>query len=132
MYGNLYKLGYVNDSFGYEVVDVEGAFAVLFSGETEHYLQVCDIIKSECEKLGNNGFSREDFENVKKQMYGRLVRETASVTACAESAFAAELDGRGVYDGINIFRDITYEEAIAVSKEILNIDRCALSVVVPR
>ena len=66
MYKQLMDEGLINESFGYEQVEMNGVNAVLFSGESQNPKRVAEVIRKHVRSALKNGIDPEEFEIAKK------------------------------------------------------------------
>lgn len=108
----------------------DGYFIAAVAGKADNPSLVMDKINSELYRLKTDLPKREEFENVKKRIYGSMIEGLGSVEAMANSMTNGELSGGGAFDGIELAASIGYDEAIEALHS-LDLDNCSISVVEP-
>lgn len=131
LYNSLFDRGLINGDFGAEYFVGSGYASVIFSGETSHYKEVADEIKAEIKKIKKEGLDKDEFELVRRRMYGHAIMGFNDVDSLANSLIAAHFLGTGLFDDIALLRDMTLED---VNRRLLNTldeEYSALSVILP-
>ena len=129
-YTNMYEQGLINESFNVGVFYCRGAFVCVIDGESKEPFLLKEKINSELNRLRTELPNREEFENIKKRVYGGFLYYFENVSSNATSMLNAEMLGVNVFDGVDIISKLTYEDILdALNK--LDIDNCSISVVEP-
>ncbi len=115
IYSKLYEQG-ILDYLYIGVLQGEGHFSVYLSGRAEEPAIVKDKIFAELERLKSEPFSEEDFDAVKKSVYGNLIEGLGSAETMARSVINAEMLGVSAYDALKYAAEIKYEEAVKTLK----------------
>ncbi len=129
MYKQLMDEGLINESFGYEQVEMNGVNAVLFSGESQNPKRVAEVIRKHVRSALKNGIDPEEFEIAKKAVYAQYALELNSVQAIGGGLIGCEFSGRELFKCIDAISALTLDEAQDMLAFLLNPDRCTLSVV---
>lgn len=108
----------------------EGYFAVAAAGESDNPAIIKDKINSELKRLKTELPQREEFENVKKRIYGSMVEGLGSAEAMANSMANAEMNGLRAFDALEFAAQISYDEAVEALKE-LDLDNSSISAAEP-
>lgn len=129
-YTNMYEQGLINESFNVGVFYCRGAFVCVIDGESKEPFLLKEKINSELNRLRTELPKRDEFENIKKRVYGGFLYYFENVSSNATSMLNAEMLGVNVFDGVDIISKLTYEDILdALNK--LDIDNCSISVVEP-
>ncbi len=131
LYRELYDSGLINNSFDTEVLSVRGCFAEMIEGESKSPQTVYEKIKQEAEKLKSSGVCAEEFERVKKLIYGRNVRRFNSVENVAGALVNSHFSDVSVYDTIEAAAKITLDELNEYLSRSFDVGKSALSVIMP-
>ena len=129
LYTRLIDLGYINTSFGKEYFYGRGFASVFFSGESKEPEKVRDEILTEINRLKNEGISKEDFEICLKKKYGAEIFSYNDVDDLANNLCEAWLNGYGIFDTIELYKEITKEDVESVIRNGFDTDNLCLSVI---
>ena len=110
LYKELYESGLINETFETEIFNGHGYFATIISGESNEWEKVKEKIDREIERVKIEGFDADEFEIIKKSMYGEQIRGFASVSGVAEAMLATNFEGLSVYDETQVLSKITPED----------------------
>ena len=119
-----------NETFENEVFNGHGYFSVIVSGESSDWKQVKALIDEEIEKVKANGINKEEFEIIKKSMYGEQIRGFASVSGVAEAMLATDFEGLSVYEETEVLANITVEDIMNRLAE-FDINNTSVSIINP-
>lgn len=129
MYQKLLKEGVINSTFGYEIFTGDGYFTVIFGDESEDPERVRDSITAEVERMINEGIDEDAFQRIKKTAYGAEIRELNDVSAVANRAINAHMDGIGPFDEIDALSELTSDDVLEFMKKEMRRDRMVMSVI---
>ena len=129
-YNELYKNGYINDTFSMDTLYGEGYGAIMLGGEAKDVEKTADMLLDCIKKVKENGFSEEAFNRAKKALIGRHIMAFNSIEAVANTFCANFFSGIGLFDFNEAIDKITKE---SVHKRVFEIfsDNHALSVIKP-
>lgn len=131
LYKELYEKGLINNSFHAEYTMQKDYGYSSIEGESENPKAVYDAVLAEIERYGHDGLSREDFERIKKVMWGDYIRAQNDVENYA-SAFLQmlfmDIDYFNYYD---VYKTVTFEDIQKRFDEHFEKKRSALSVINP-
>ncbi len=130
---NLYKELY-NDSIIYGQPSLDYEFGktyshILISGQSTNPEEVYEKFKIEVEKMKENGINEEDFERIKKMVYGGYVREFNDVQDISRMFLADYFKGINSFDYIEEIDGIHLEYINQMLKDVFKKDNMVLSVV---
>lgn len=128
-YSRMYESGMINETFHVGVFSGRGYCLPMVDGESPDPDKLADEIKKELKNAIENGFSREDFDTVKKMTYGELLGQL-TVGGCAKAPLNAHLNSVNMFDSYDITARTTYEDALKALKE-LDIENSSLSIIEP-
>jgi len=129
LYRDLMDKKLINTSFGYELFHGPYFNAVVFSGESRHPEKTADIIKEYISNAKRDGISEEDFEMVKKAVYGEEIASLNSVDSISNSLVDCHFSNREFFGYIDEISSITFEDVQKKLHEILDVNNCSLSVI---
>lgn len=112
------------------VLHGEGYFAAAVAGAADNPSIVADKINGELKRLKTVLPKRDEFENVKKRIYGSMIGGLGSPEVMANAMTNGELSGTSGFEIIEIAASISFEEAVQALR-LLDLDNCSLSVVEP-
>ena len=116
LYRELYDSGLINGSFDTEVLSVRGCFAEMLEGESKSPEEVYEKIKQKATALKKSGVGDDEFERVKKLVYGRNVRRMGSVENIAGALVNSHFSDVCIYDTIETAAKITLDELNSYDK----------------
>ena len=130
---NLYKELY-NDSIIYGQPSLDYEFGktyshILISGQSTNPEEVYEKFKIEVEKMKEKGINEEDFERIKKMIYGGYVREFNDVQDISRMFLADYFKGINSFDYIEEINGIHLEYINQMLKDVFKKDNMVLSVV---
>lgn len=132
LYGSLYRSGYINSTFGSEVMAGRDFACGLFDGESREPQAVYDALCGNIERLLKEGIPEEDFRRCRKANYGRYIgmysRSDSVAGLMASAHFAGMHD---IYYPLDTIRFATTEMLYARLKEDFDPVNSALSVIYP-
>lgn len=129
LYNDLFEKGLINSSFSKEYFIGYGYEAVMFDGESTDPKAVSDAIKEEVKRLRNNGITDEQFEAVRRSMYGREIMEYNDIDSVANGFVGAHFGGYSIFDSIDIYRSVSKKDIESRLDKMLDERYSALSVV---
>ncbi|HOJ09386.1 MAG TPA: pitrilysin family protein [Clostridiales bacterium] len=128
---SLYEDGLINNDFEFDYVAEENYAYSVINGESQNPLKVKERILECIDSFIYNGISQNDYERVKKAMYGRTVRGFNSVENISGNFISAYFKGIYIFDYFDIYDKINFEYVNSVMKEHFTRDRFAMSVITP-
>ncbi len=129
-YQEMMEEGLLNSEFGLDSPFTgDGYFALICGGESRDPEAVRDRILAVIEDARKNGFSREDFEMIRRTHYGSLIRSCNNVESNASSMLNAYMSGLEPFATIRALAEITYEDAAAFLAEEIDTANVTLSVI---
>ncbi len=105
--------------------------SIQLGGDSDEPMAVLEKFKACAEGVRECGLSREAFERAKRSVYADTMRRFNGSENIAEELFEAHLSGQSFLDCVDMYRDVTYERADALAREIFVQDRIAISIVYP-
>ena len=130
---NLYKELYDNGNiYGVPSLDYEfskGYAHIVISGQSKNPELVYEKIKLEINKIKENGINKEDFERIKKMIYGDYVKEYNEVADIARMFLADYFKGINSFDYLEEIETINEQYTESILKNLFNEEKMVISVV---
>ena len=129
LYKKLYDEGivYSTPSIDYEFTDKYAH--IIISGQSNMPEKVYEFFKQEIENIKKNGLNKEDFERLKKKIYGLYVREYDDVGDIARMFLADYFKGINSFDYLEEIDSVSYEYTTQIFKELFEEKKMVLSIV---
>ena len=86
-------------------------------------------MKNEIRNLKNNGINSEDFERIKRKIYGEFVTEFNDVGSISRMFLADTIKEINSFDYVDKYDEVTEDYVVDVLNEIFNDDNIVLSVI---
>ncbi|MEG1104239.1 MAG: insulinase family protein [Oscillospiraceae bacterium] len=131
LYRELYDKGLISADFSGELLNVDGAFAILFSGETQEPEEVRSRLFAEIELLRENGVPKEVFTLCKNALYGELVSNLENVDDMASGMATVYFKHRTMYDEIQALSAVTVEDVDELLQTVLRREYSASVIIRP-
>lgn len=129
LYNDLYNEGLLNDNFSTEYFIGYGYEAVMFEGESKDPQAVADAIKAEIARLKKDGIDKEQFETVRRALYGKEIMSYNDIDSVANSFIACDFNEWDIFEAMDIYRNVTAEDIQNRLNSMMSEDKSALSVV---
>ena len=129
LYKELYNDGiiYMQPSLEYEFSNIYSH--VLISGQSNEPEKVYQKFKETINQLKNNGINHEDFERMKKMIYGGYVKEYNDVADIARMFLADYFKGINSFDYLEEMKGITVEYLEQILKDVFKEEKMVISIV---
>ncbi|MBR1653959.1 MAG: insulinase family protein [Clostridia bacterium] len=105
---------------------------VLIGGQSKNPELIYEKVKKEIENFKKDGLNEEDFNRLKRKIYGDYVVEYNNVSYIARMFLADNFKGINSFDYIEKFNNVTKEFAEQILNEVFKEDKMALSIVRPK
>ena len=129
LYSKMLSEGLINTSFGKEYFTGRGFSAPMFIGESNEPLKVKEKILSEIARIRKDGINDEDFEVSLKKLYGAEVFAYNDVDDLANNLIDAYFNGHGLFDTIELYKEIRKEDVEKIISDSFKEEFCCLSVI---
>ena len=129
LYSRLMDEGLINTSFGKEYFTGRGFSCGIFTGESHNPEKVKAEIINEIEKIKADGIADEDFEVSLKKLYGAHIFGYNDVDDLAGNLIDAYFGGYGLFDTVEIYKEVTKQDVEKAIAESFQKDNCCLSVI---
>jgi len=130
-YKEAYDAGIIGPTFGTEVFSGDTHHALLFSCETQKYDEFVTAIKNRIDFCRQNGLPADDFDLIKKSIYGRRVRAFARPESVATSMMSAHFLGKDLFWLTDVIKEITFLDVCARFEQVLHHQYSAVSLILP-
>ena len=129
LYNQLYQEGvlFVRPDLDYEFSKQYAH--ILISGQSKKPQEILDRLVKEIEELKQNGINQQDFERIKKKLYGDYVVEYNDVANIGRMFAADYVKGINSFDYIDKFNEVDEKYAQEILNEVFKEENMALSVV---
>ena len=129
LYKQLYSEGiiFAQPSLEYEFTD--GYAHVLITGQATEPEKLFESLKNEIRYLKENGVNEEDFNRIKKMIYGGYVKEYNDVAETSRMFLADFFKGINSFDYIDEIESVKIEYVLQVLKETFDDKNMVLSIV---
>lgn len=132
LYNELYDSGLINQNFGVEYSpQIDYAYTAV-EGESKDPKAVYEKITSYVDELRKTGLSREDFERIKKVIWGDYIRSFNDIEGYAHSFLTMSFLDICYFDYFEEYEKVTFEDVEKRFMEQLDNEYCVLSVVNPK
>lgn len=132
LYKDLYDKGLINDSYSLDyTVEKEYGHSTI-DGESTDPERVYNIILDEIDKIRDEGLNREDFERVKKVLWGEYIKGFNDIEEYAHTFLTLHMMGVDIFNYNKVYDSITFEDAESRFNMHYRREKSALSVVKPK
>ena len=130
---NLYKKLY-SEGIVYSVPSMDYEFSdkyahVIVSGQSNEPEKVYEYFKQEIQRLKNDGINEEDFERIKKKIYGNYVKEYNDIEDISRMFLADYFKGINSFDYLEEIETVNLDYANQVLNDLFKMEKMVLSVV---
>ena len=129
LYKEIYGQGIIFNQPSLEYEFTEGYAHVLITGQATEPEKVFETFKKEIKMLKENGINEEEFNRIKKMIYGGYVKEYNDVAETARMFLADFFKGINSFDYIDEIESVKSDYANQVLKETFDDSNMVLSVV---
>ena len=132
LYARLYQTGIIDADFSCGYESVRGAGLISAGGDSDEPQTVLEALLDEADRVRRDGIDKDLFHRLKRSALGRWIRGLDSFESICYRCCAYEFDGMDYFEFMDVFRDVTPEQAAAFLDETVRESRAALSVVWPK
>lgn len=130
-YKKLYEQGLINGSFATDYTYQPDYAFVSLDGESKDPKKVFEIVKEEIENIKSTGLSKEDFDRIKKVMWGRYIRSMNDVEDYACDFIRSVFMDIDYFEYDSIYKSVTFEDIKSRFNNLFLQNNVALSVINP-
>ena len=128
-YENLYNEGLIIKPLGMNYTFEEDYAYSMLQGESYNYREVIEKVKERINEVKQNGLDKDEFEVVKKSLYGDFVRLFDNVGGIATTFISNYFRGIDTSDYVAGYKNITLEEVQKVLNEHFDFEKMAISII---
>lgn len=129
LYEEMYNEGLVTKEFGIDYSFEEDYAYSSISGESNRVDEVIERIKRRIEELKLIGIEDEEFNRIKRMLYGSYIKIFDSVSSCARVFINDYFRGINSFDYVDAYKNITVDYAEDVLKKHFDFSKMAVSIV---
>ena len=129
-YNTQYENGLINETFNVGVFCGRGYFSVIADGESRNPDKVMQEVKDELCRIKHDGLNKDEFVTIRNKTYGELVAGFNNVESVANNMLDYEINGIGIYDGIEIVAGVTFDD-IKQALDEMDIENSVISIIEP-
>lgn len=129
LYQKLYNDGLISSEFGFDFEYARDYAHYILQGSSDNPEKVIDEIKNEVDFYLNQGILEEDFDRIKKKVFGDMVRDYNEVRTIGNQVVSYYFKGINVFDFFEEFDSITKEYTEQILKDIFKEDKKVISIV---
>lgn len=132
LYKTMYEQGLLQSPLDLDFEFTENYAHILIGGQSKEPQKVLEELNKEVEQIKQKGISDEDFERIKRMIYGDYVREYNDVGSIARMFLADYFKGINSFEYLENYKQITKQYAEQVLKEVLNEEKQVISIITPK
>ena len=129
LYKELYDQGIIYSQPSLEYEFTENYAHALITGQSNNSEIIYQKFKEEVEKFKTEGIQEQDFERIKKMIYGGYVIEYNDVENIARMFLADAMNGINSFDYLEEIEGITVEYLDQILKDVFKKEKMVLSIV---
>lgn len=129
LFKRLYEEGLIFSEFGFDFEYARNYSHVIIQGQSSNPEKVIEEIKNEMEFFLNRGLVEEDFERIKKTIYGEYVKNYNDVSTIGNSIISNYFKGINIFEFFEEFDSITKEYTEEILKEVFDENKKVISIV---
>lgn len=129
LYKELYETGMVMAPLDLDYEFSKQYAHIAISGQSNEPERVMKELKKEIEKLKKEGLEKQQFERIKKKIYGDYITEYNDISGVARMLMADYFKGINSFEYIENHKQVTKEYAEKILKEIFNENKMVISIV---
>lgn len=130
-YKRMYEQGLINNTFSFEYTMQPDYAHSVISGESCDPKAVYEEIKNEIERVKREGLPREDFDRIKKVMWGEYIRSHNDIEDYAGTFMQLLFMGIDYFGGSDVYSEVSFEDVQNRLMKHFDISKSALSVINP-
>ena len=129
LYKKLYEKGIVMSPLDLDYEFSKQYAHIAISGQSNEPERVMKELKKEIEKLKKEGLEKQQFERIKKKIYGDYITEYNDISGVARMLMADYFKGINSFEYIENHKQVTKEYAEKILKEIFDENKMVISIV---
>ena len=129
LYKELYEKGMVMSPLDLDYEFSKQYAHIAISGQSNEPERVMEELKKEIEKLKKEGLEKQQFERIKKKIYGDYITEYNDISGVARMLMADYFKGINSFEYIENHKQVTKEYTEKILKEIFDENKMVISIV---
>ena len=129
LYKELYETGIVMAPLDLDYEFSKQYAHIAISGQSNEPERVMKELKKEIEKLKKEGLEKQQFERIKKKIYGDYITEYNDISGVARMLMADYFKGINSFEYIENHKQVTKEYAEKILREIFDENKMVISIV---
>ena len=129
LYKELYEKGIVMSPLDLDYEFSKQYSHIAISGQSNEPEKVMEELKKEIEKLKKEGLEKQQFERIKKKIYGDYITEYNDISGVARMLMADYFKGINSFEYIENHKQVTKEYAEKILREIFDENKMVISIV---
>ena len=129
LYKELYETGMVMAPLDLDYEFSKQYAHIAISGQSNEPEKVMEELKKEIEKLKKEGLEKQQFERIKKKIYGDYITEYNDISGVARMLMADYFKGINSFEYIENHKQVTKEYAEKILREIFDENKMVISIV---
>ena len=132
LYKKMYEQGLLQTPLDLDFEFTENYAHVLIGGQSKNPKKVLDELNKEILDIKNKGINKENFERIKKMIYGEYVREYNEVGSIARMVISDYFKGINSFEYLENYNQITKEYVDQILKNVFNEEKQVISIINPK
>ena len=129
LYNDMYEEGLINANFATDIMCEPQFACVVFGGESEKPEEVCKRIEQTIEELKSNGINEDDFNRVRKAVFGGFARGFNDVESIGTMVVRNILNGINIFNFHNVFETVDIDYVTKRLNDVFAKENMAVSIV---
>ena len=129
LYRKLYDEGIIYGGIGFSHEFSKTYDHILISGQADDPEKVYSMVKNEIENFKQNGINENDFNRIKKKLYGEYVEEYNDVSDIARMFLSDYMKGINSFEYLEKIENIDVEYLTLVLNDVFKKDKMVISIV---
>ncbi len=129
LYRKLYDEGIIYGGIGFSHEFSKTYDHILISGQADDPEKVYSMVKSEIENFKQNGINENDFNRIKKKLYGEYIEEYNDVSDIARMFLSDYMKGINSFEYLEKIENIDVEYLTLVLNDVFKKDKMVISIV---
>ena len=132
LYQELYSDGYVNEPLDLDYEFSKTYAYIMISGSSKDPKYIQEKLNEEIDKLIKEGINQNDFERIKRKIYGAYIKEYNDTSDIARMFLADSFKGINSFEYLENYETVTKEYATQTLKELFKKENQIISIIQPK
>ena len=132
LYKTMYEQGLLQSPLDLDFEFTENYAHILIGGQSKNPEKVLEALNKEVEQAKQNGILEQDFERIKRMIYGDYVGEYNDVGSIARMFLADYFKGINSFEYLENYKQITKQYAEQVLKDVFDEEKQVISIITPK